>query len=147
MQARAREDKHCTAVRAERESGFAEVAMDCIQVEDTVPAHAEDEAAEADETAEQTKTGTETHKKRLLVGRDRWTKAVFSFLVQCKGNGDDTIVDKVARWVDALGYRKVVLKTDGEPALVAVQEAVAKARTHKTMCQNPLGYDPQANGP
>ena len=48
--------------------------------------------------------------------------------------------------MDALGYRKVVLKTDGEPALVAVQEAVAKARTHETLCQNPPGYDPQANG-
>ena len=71
VQARAREDKHCTAVCAERMSGIAEVAMDYIQIEDTIPAHAEDEAAEVDETAEQTKTGTETHKKRVLVGRDR----------------------------------------------------------------------------
>ena len=67
-------------------------------------------------------------------------------MIQCKGIGDSTIVDKVTRWVDALGYRKVVLKTDGEPALVTVQEAVAKARTHETICQNPPGYDPQANG-
>ena len=48
--------------------------------------------------------------------------------------------------MNALGYRKVVLKTDGEPALVTVHEAVAKARTHETICQNPPGYDPQANG-
>ena len=47
--------------------------------------------------------------------------------------------------MDALGYKKVILKTDGEPALVTVQDAVAKARTHKTICQNPPGYDPQAN--
>ena len=77
VQARAREDKHCTAVCAERMSGIAEVAMDYIQIEDTIPAHAEDEAAEVDETAEQTKTGTETHKKRVLVGRDRYTKQCF----------------------------------------------------------------------
>ena len=146
-------------VCAERESGIAEVAMDYIQVEDTVPAHAEREATEADKTVEKTeaaekearagaasKVGTETHKKRVLVGRDRWTKAVLSFLVQCKGIGDSTIVDKVTRWVDALGYRKVVLKTDGGLALVTVQEAVAKARTHETICQNPLRYDPQASG-
>ena len=80
------------------------------------------------------------------MGRDRWTKAVCSFLVQCKGAGDCTMVDKVARWIDALGYRKVVLKTDGEPALVAVQEAIARARAHETMCQNLPGYDRQANG-
>ena len=62
-------------------------------------------------------------------------------LVQCKGSGDDTIVDKVTRWVDALSYRKVVLKMDGEPALVAVQEAIAKARTHETMWQSPQAND------
>ena len=45
-----------------------------------------------------------------------------------------------------MGYRKVVLKTDGEPALITVQEAVAKVRTHETICPNPHGYDPQANG-
>ena len=80
------------------------------------------------------------------MGRDRWTKAIFSFLVQCKGTGDGSIVAKFAQWIDALGYRKVVLKTDGEPALVAAQEAVAKTRAHETLCQNPPGYDPQANG-
>ena len=63
-----------------------------------------------------------------------------------QGIGDDTIVDKVARWIDALGYRKIVLKTDREPALIAVQDAIAKARTHDTVCRNPPGYDPQANG-
>ena len=99
MQARAREDKHYTAVCAERESGMAEVAIEYTQVEDTVSALVEDdEPAAADNTVEQTeaaekearapaasKAGTETHKKRLLVGRDRWTKAVSLFLVQCKG--------------------------------------------------------------
>ena len=68
-----------------------------------------------------------------------------SFCVESKGTGDSSIVGKIAQWIDALGYRKVVLKTDGELAL-AVQEAAAKARTHETLCQNPPGYDPQANG-
>ena len=91
VQARAREDKHYTAACAARESGIAEVAMDYIQVEDTVPALGEEdestEPAETDEIekqlthsaalvealeepaqgAEKTKAGTETHKKRVLV--------------------------------------------------------------------------------
>ena len=37
VQARASEDKHYTAVGAERESGVAEIAMDYTQIEDTVP--------------------------------------------------------------------------------------------------------------
>ena len=153
VKARGREDKHYTAVSAERESGLAEIALDYAQIEDTVPLPDADEerdeediAAEQEASAPAAKLKKNVHKKRLLVGRDRWTKAVCSFLVQCKGTGDSTIVNKVVQWINALGYRKVVVKTDGEPALVEVQEAVAKARTHDTMCKNPLGYDPQANG-
>ena len=91
VQARARKYKHYTAVGAERESGIAEIAMEHTQIEDTVPvlvatgeadvevaagANAEQEARAPAEGP-----GTETHKKRCLVGRDRWTKAIFSFLV------------------------------------------------------------------
>ena len=100
VKARAREDKHYTAVCAERESGVAKVALDYAQVEDTVPTDGEAEGKDAT-TAEQearataAKAGKETHKRRLLVGRDRWTKAACSFLVQCKGTGDPSIVDKV----------------------------------------------------
>ena len=102
---------------------MVEVALDYAQVEDTVPTDGEVEdkdrtAAEQEARAPAAKADTETHKRRLFVARDRWTKAACSFLVQCKGTGDPTIVDKVARWIDALGYRKVVLKTEGEPALV-----------------------------
>ena len=103
-------------------------------------------AAEQEARAPAAKDGAKTYKRRLLVGRDLWTKAACSFLVQCKGIGDATIVDKVARWMDALDYRQIVPKTDGEPALIAVQEAIAKARTHDIVCRNPPGYDPQANG-
>ena len=33
---------------------------------------------------------------------------------------------------DELGYRKVILKTDGEPAFIAVQEQIAANRVHET---------------
>ena len=36
------------------------------------------------------------------------------------------------------------VKTDVEPVIVAVQEAVARARVHETICENPPAYDPQA---
>ena len=29
---------------------------------------------------------------------------------------------------------------------MAVQEAIARERTHDTVCENPQAYDPQANG-
>ena len=40
----------------------------------------------------------------------------------------------------------MVLKTDGEPAIVQVQEAVIGKRQHPTVPENPPAYDPQANG-
>ena len=64
--------------------------------------------------------------RRLLIGRDKWTKQVMAHLVRCKGLGDETIVKRVTQSVDELGYRKVVIKTDGEPALIAVQETLVE---------------------
>ena len=43
-----------------------------------------------------------------------------------KGLGDEKIVGKVIKAIDGMGYRKTVIKTDGEPALVVVQEAIAR---------------------
>ena len=61
------------------------------------------------------------------------------------GFGDDTIAQRVAKAIDELGCRKLIVKTDGEPALVNMQEAVAQKRLHETLIKNPPAYDPQAN--
>ena len=69
-----------------------------------------DEVAEEDGTAE---PDQKSFKMRLLIGRDRWNKAVFAFLVRRKGLGDATVVKKVAKVVDSWGYRQIVIKTNG----------------------------------
>ena len=45
-----------------------------------------------------------------------------------------------------MGYRKLVLKIDGEPALIAAQEAASRNRAHDTHSENPPAHDSQANG-
>ena len=45
-----------------------------------------------------------------------------------------------------LGYGTVLLKCDGEPALKAVQEEVARQRTGQTLLENSPVGDSQANG-
>ena len=132
--ARGREDKHLRQTKEERALGLPKVSMDYAQIEDVV-------TEEQPESEEQV-----THKRRLMVGRDRWTGYTFNHLVECKGLGDHNIVKKVTASVDGLGYRKLIVKTDGEPAIVAVQEAVARARTFETIAENPPAHDPQANG-
>ena len=71
---------------------------------------------------------------------------MMAHLVKCQRLGNETIVKRVAKSVDELGCRKVVIKTDGESALVAVQEAVAANRVYETLVENPLACDHQANG-
>ena len=65
---------------------------------------------------------------KLLVGREDQSKHVFCHLCKCKGLGDDRIVDKIMRSISDTVNTKIVLKTDGEPALVQVQDRVISVR-------------------
>ena len=84
--------------------------------------------------------------RKLLVGRDRQSKFTECHLVECKGTGDERIVKKVLQSIGETGNTKMVLKTDGEPATVQLQEQIITEREHKTIPQNPPAHDPQANG-
>ena len=44
------------------------------------------------------------------------------------------------------GHTDVIMKGDGEPALVQVQREIVDKRSAGWVPQNPLAYDPQANG-
>ena len=95
------------------------------------------------------KTGeddTEESNRTMLIGRDRWTKNTFSHLVTCKGCGDKRIIGKTTKSIDATGNTRMILKGDGEPALVAVQDAIKANRPHDTVLENPPAHDPQSNG-
>ena len=83
---------------------------------------------------------------KLLIGRDRRTKYTFAHLVNKKGTADEKIVGKVLSSIMETGNTSMELKTDGEPALVQVQEAVIGKRQHPTVPVNPPAYDPQSNG-
>ena len=60
--------------------------------------------------------------------------------------GDDRIVDKIISSISDTENTKIALKTDGQPALVQVQDRIISVRTQPTIPENPPAYDPQANG-
>ena len=62
--------------------------------------------------------------RKLSIGRDRHSKFTFCHLVRCKGIGDDRIVKKVLQSIRVTGNTKMFLKTDGEPAVVQLQEQI-----------------------
>ena len=63
-----------------------------------------------------------------------------------KGLASDHGVQQLLKDIETLGYRKVCLKCDGEPALIAIQQEVVKRRQFETLLENCPAGDSQANG-
>ena len=83
MKARGREDPHYKKTIDQKLKGMPKVAMDY---------------AETGERAD----GSDMRK--ILVGRERWTKYTFGHLVGCKGIGDERIVGKIAKSMGETGF-------------------------------------------
>ena len=88
---------------------------------------------------------------KILVVRDSRSKAVFAHVVPHKGLDEKGFaVDALVSDVKWLGYVKVTLKSDNEPAIVKLlAEALRELRIHgleQAMEEHPPEYDPRANG-
>lgn len=81
-----------------------------------------------------------------VVVRDQRTRFNTAHVVMCKGPKDKWIVEKIIRDIDNMGYNDIILKGDGEPALVKLMEAIKDKRRGNTVLENPLAHDPQSNG-
>ena len=86
-------------------------------------------------------------KEVMLVVKDEVSGAVLAYDCTCKGPGDEWVPKQLARDLDAWGRKDICLKTDGEPAIMAVQREVAKLRSGRTVPLNPPACDPHGNGP
>ena len=125
VKARGREDPHRAQTERKADLELPQISMD---------------------NAERGNDQEEGEARKLLVGRDRQSKFTFCHLVKCKGTGDERIVKKVLQSIRETGNTKMVLKTDGEQAMVQLQEQIITERENKTIPQNPPAHDPQANG-
>ena len=54
----------------------------------------------------------------IIVMKDRDTKTISSDVVELKGRGIDGTVERIIENIRRLGYKKIILKSDQEPALV-----------------------------
>ena len=82
-----------------------------------------------------------------LVTKDRSSGMIWGNVVERKGPGDQWIIDKQIKNIELLGRSNIALKTDGEPAIVAVQSKLISLRDGQTVPRNPPAYNPEANGP
>ena len=84
---------------------------------------------------------------RLLVGKDEATGMVIAHQTVCKGPKDTWLMRKVVNDLKDIGRPDIMLKTDGEPAIVAVQDEIQSRRSGRTIPRNPAAYNPESNGP
>ena len=84
---------------------------------------------------------------KIIVGKDEPTGMLVSHRVEAKGPGDELIIRRLVKDLEELGRGDIILKTDGEPSMLAVQKAVALMRKDLvTRPENPPAYNPESNG-
>jgi hypothetical protein len=88
---------------------------------------------------------------KILVVRDNISKSMFSHVVPAKGIDEKGFaVDAITSDVVWMGYTKVMLKTENEPAILKLlKESLRELRVEgleQVMSENAPEYDPQANG-
>ena len=82
----------------------------------------------------------------VQIARDVETRMLFAHVVPRKGLVASHGTVQLVKDIERLGHKKLCLKSDGEPALVAIQEEVKKARVDETLLENSPAGDSRANG-
>ena len=85
--------------------------------------------------------------QRLIIGKDESSGNLLGHHVICKGLGDEWVLKQLAKDFQDMGRAHMILKTDGENAIKAVQNKLQGMRDGRTVPRNPPAYDPQSNGP
>ena len=85
--------------------------------------------------------------QKVIIGKDEVSGSTFGHYVLCKGVGDEWAAKQIVKDIQELGYGDIILKTDGDPAIVALQNKMQSMRQAKTVPRNPPAYNPQSNGP
>ena len=117
--ARAKEDPHKRAKVSDKDPEHDSEAHPIVSLD----------YQELDETSEKP--------TRVIVGKDESTGSVFCHRVLVKGIGDEWAVKKVIQDIEDFGRNKIILKTDGEPAIKSFQSRIISMRTSRTVPRNP----------
>ena len=87
-------------------------------------------------------------KRPFLVLRERATGATFGMRCMQKGPGDEWAVKRCVEKIEQWGLARVRLtvRSDGEPAIKSLREAIKQARKSETLYGTSPPRDPQSNG-
>jgi len=93
------------------------------------------EGAEKREDSEDAEAQT-----KAIVMRHQGTGMLVGHMVERKGDKDQWVVQRLVDDLASWGCTDVVLKTDGEPSIVALQKAMAASRQHETIPVHPSAH-------
>ena len=85
-------------------------------------------------------------KIKTIIVKDEDSGCLAAHVVEQKGSADQWAVQRVLDDIRMFGHTDIIMKGDGEPALVQVQREIVDKRSAGSVPQNPPAYDPQANG-
>ena len=75
--------------------------------------------------------GVATQITAIVVNEDD-SGMIEAHVVKCKGPQDEWVIERLCKDIEGFGRREICFKTDGEPALVAVQVE----NSHEARCEN-----------
>ena len=138
--ARGKEAPHKRQVGAgldRRKARLPKVSLDYQELKSKPKIQAESQAAAEDANS----------MLRIIVGKDEATGMTMAHRVVAKGPADEWVTKRLVKDIEELGRGDVVPKTDGEPAMIALQKAIAELRRNLiTKPENPPAYNPESNG-
>ena len=86
----------------------------------------------------------------IIVARDHATRVTFAHMLPGKSTAHELysrhVLNLVLRDLEYLAHKKVVLKSDQEPAMLALQHRVRQARGEQTILENSPVEDSASNG-
>jgi hypothetical protein len=88
----------------------------------------------------------DVEKMIVQVARDEESRALLVHAVPREGLARARGAEQLIRDIEVLGYKKVILKADNEPAMHALQEEVKKQRQDETLLENSPVGESQSNG-
>ena len=81
----------------------------------------------------------------MLVLKDSRSEVALSRVVPKKGK-DTYAIERLQKYIANLGYKKLILKSDNEVAIVALKEAVKRERDQDIVLEESPAYDFMGNG-
>ena len=91
-------------------------------------------------------SATGSDKLPILVVRDRWTKNIWAFACPSKGTEHPYAGKAVLGAINKLGYTKLILKSDQEPAIKKLAQEVKNGCPSEIILENSQKYVSQSNG-